>query len=103
MHIGTGYSQAMEHELFRSMFEERKRVFVDLLRWDIPVLAGKYEIDQFEDEHADDIVLADDNGEHCASARLLPTDRDHILGTIFPVLCAEQPLICPHRVDRLVC
>ncbi len=48
MHIETGAARAMENRLFRSMFEERKRVFVDLLRWDVPVVAGRYEIDQFD-------------------------------------------------------
>jgi acyl-homoserine lactone synthase len=40
MHIETGAARAMENRLFRSMFEERKRVFVDLLRWDVLVVAG---------------------------------------------------------------
>jgi acyl-homoserine lactone synthase len=70
MHIGTGFSQAMEHRLFRSMFEERKRVFVDLLRWDVPVIAGRYEIDQFDNDRAVYIVVTGDDGEHRASARL---------------------------------
>ncbi len=29
----------------RVMFEARKRVFVDLLKWDVPVLEDAYEID----------------------------------------------------------
>lgn len=91
MHIETGFSQAMEHRLFRSMFEERKRVFVDLLRWDVPVIAGRYEIDQFDDDRAVYIVITGDDGDHRASARLLPTTHDHILGTIFPDLCEEAP------------
>ena len=91
MHIGTGFSQAMEHRLFRSMFEERKRVFVDLLRWDVPVIAGRYEIDQFDNDRAVYIVVTGDDGEHRASARLLPTTHEHILGTIFPDLCEAAP------------
>ena len=91
MHIETGFSQAMEHRLFRSMFEERKRVFVDLLRWDVPVIAYRYEVDQFENDRAVYIVVTGNDGEHRASARLLPTTHDHILGTIFPDLCDEAP------------
>ncbi|MGJ8481338.1 acyl-homoserine-lactone synthase [Sphingobium yanoikuyae] len=91
MHIVTGAARAMENHLFRSMFEERKRVFVDLLRWDVPVLAGRYEIDQFDNDRAVYIVIADAEGEHLASARLLPTTGDHILGTIFPELCEQVP------------
>ena len=33
---------------FRSMFAARKSVFIDLLKWNLPVLSGRYEIDQFD-------------------------------------------------------
>ena len=88
---GNGIEQALGDRVFRSMFEERKRVFVDLLGWDIPILAGRYEIDQFDDDEAVYIVITDDSGEHCGSARLLRTDRPHILDTIFPHLCEDGP------------
>ena len=89
--IGNGIDQALSGAIFRSMFEERKRVFVDLLGWDIPVLAGRYEIDQFDDDHAVYIVITDESGEHSGSARLLQTSRPHILDSIFPQLCAGDP------------
>lgn len=74
-----------------SMFAARKRVFVDLLKWDVPVLDGRYEVDQFDDEHATYLVLADRAGRHLGSARLLPTSRPHILDRVFPALCAAEP------------
>lgn len=88
---GNGIEQALSGRVFRSMFEERKRVFVDLLGWDVPVLARRYEIDQFDDDEAVYIVITDDAGEHAGSARLLQTDRPHILDTIFPNLCDGVP------------
>jgi len=91
MHIEIGVARAMKNHLFRTMFEERKRVFVDLLGWDVPVLAGRYEIDQFDNDRAVYLVIADENGEHLGSARLLLTTEDHILGTIFPDLCEAPP------------
>jgi acyl-homoserine lactone synthase len=36
----------------RAMFEDRKSVFVDLLKWDLPVLDGRFELDAFDNEHA---------------------------------------------------
>ena len=76
----------------RNMFEARKRVFVDLLKWNVPVLNDKYEIDQFDTPHANYLILTGDNGSHRASARLLCTDRPHILGELFPALCdADVP------------
>lgn len=80
----------------RNMFEARKRVFVDLLSWDVPVLGGRFELDQFDDEHAVYLIVADGEGEHLASARLLPTMRPHILDSLFPQLC-QVP--CPRGPD----
>jgi acyl-homoserine lactone synthase len=73
------------------MFAARKSVFVDLLRWNVPVRDGRHEIDQFDDDHARYLILLGDDGRHLASTRLLPTTRPHILDTLFPVLC-ERPL-----------
>lgn len=68
------------------MFEARKRVFVDLLRWDVPVVADRYEIDQFDNGLAHYLSL-DDGLNHLASARLLDTCGPHILGSLYPELC----------------
>jgi len=81
--------------VFRSMFAARKRVFIDLLKWDLPVLAGQYEVDEFDNAHARYLILTDTDHNHLASARLLPTVRPHILGDIFPALCAGPPPRAP--------
>ena len=83
--------QPLADAALRSMFEARKRVFVDLLKWDVPVLDGRYEIDQFDDAHATYLIVADEDGAHLASARLLETERPHLLDTLFPDLCAAPP------------
>lgn len=89
--LHTIQSSAADREAaaLRAMFAARKAVFVDLLKWDVPVLAGRFEIDQFDDRHATYLVLTDGDGGHLASARLLPTTRPHILGDLFPHLCAD--------------
>lgn len=86
----TGGRPAQDAAL-AAMFEARKSVFVDLLGWDVPVLAGRFEIDQFDDEHARYLVLTDNAGGHLGSARLLPTTGPHILGELFPDLCEDAP------------
>lgn len=78
---------AVSDAVMRAMFEARKRVFVDLLGWDLPVLADRFEIDQYDDQNARYLILADSDQNHLASARLLPTTRPHILGDLFPELC----------------
>jgi N-acyl-L-homoserine lactone synthetase len=77
-------------DTLRTMHRARKRVFVDLLRWQIPHDDFE-ERDQFDNDDAIYIVVTDPaNGAHLASVRLLPTDRSHILGDLFPMLC-EAP------------
>lgn len=85
----TRAQQAPGDAAMRAMFAARKRVFVDMLQWDLPVLEGKYEIDQFDTAGAEYLILLGDEGEHRASARLLPTTGPHLLGDLYPWLCDE--------------
>lgn len=77
----------IETKALRAMFAARKRVFVDLLGWDLPVLAGRFEVDQFDNPCAEYLVLADTDGNHCGSARLLHSDGSHLLGDLYAHLC----------------
>lgn len=78
---------AHRHEpLLRSMFADRKRLFVDLFGWDVPVVDGQYEIDQFDTAEAVYIIAANAVGDHDASLRLAPTIVPHMLGSVFPHL-----------------
>ncbi len=81
---------AAELTVLRSMFEARKRVFIDLLHWDLPVIAGRFELDEFDMEPATDVVLCGEDGGHRASARLLPTMGPHLLAALFAGLCDED-------------
>ncbi|HEY9553148.1 acyl-homoserine-lactone synthase [Allosphingosinicella sp.] len=90
LHIFEGGGRLAEDAVLAAMFEARKRVFVDLLGWDVPVLAGRFEVDQFDDVHARYLVLTDRQGSHLGSARLLDTRRPHILGALYPELCEEE-------------
>jgi acyl-homoserine lactone synthase len=88
--MGAGAAPVPD-KVLQGMFAARKQVFVDLLKWDVPVLAGAYEVDQFDDPHAHYLVLADREGGHLGSARLLPTTRPHILDSFYPELCEGAP------------
>lgn len=79
-------NRASEHRALRSMFEARKRVFIDLLKWDIPALAGRFELDHFDDVDATYLIVTDADGEHLASARLLLTTQPALLDSLFPEL-----------------
>jgi N-acyl-L-homoserine lactone synthetase len=89
--VERGCASPSADRTLRSMFEDRKSIFVDLLKWDVPVIDGRFELDQFDDEHATYLIIAGQDGDHLGSARLLPTTRGHILGSLFPELCAGRP------------
>jgi acyl homoserine lactone synthase/acyl-homoserine lactone synthase len=75
----------------RAMFAARKQVFIDLLKWDLPALDGRFEIDQFDTPDARYLILLDpDDLRHRASARLLPTSAPHLLGDFYAHLCTES-------------
>lgn len=87
IHIIDDHLAAESRPLLQSMFADRKRLFVDLFGWDVPVVDGRYEMDQFDNADTIYIVVADDDGGHAASIRLFPSTRPHMLGTLFPHLC----------------
>lgn len=83
--ISKGY--ALDDAAIATMFEDRKRLFIDLLGWDVPVTDDRYEIDQFDGDHATYLIACHSDGGHNASLRLLPTNGPHILGDLFGELC----------------
>jgi N-acyl-L-homoserine lactone synthetase len=89
LHIIHTDPDAVPDAVMRAMFVARREVFVDLLKWDLAVLDGKYELDQFDDTHARYIILTERDGRHLGSARLLPTLRPHLLDSFYPALCEE--------------
>ncbi|WP_447726032.1 acyl-homoserine-lactone synthase [Sphingomonas koreensis] len=91
LHVLRFGARPVPDKVMRSMFAARKATFVDLLKWDVPVLDGKYEVDQFDNEQARYLVLTDTQGNHLGSARLLPTTRPHILDSFFSQLCEAPP------------
>ncbi|HET7575633.1 MAG TPA: acyl-homoserine-lactone synthase [Sphingomicrobium sp.] len=86
--VEAGCLEPCSDRTLRAMFEDRKSVFVDLLKWDLPVLHGRFELDDFDDSRATYVIIADGDGDHLGSARLLPTTRPHILDSLFAHLCA---------------
>jgi N-acyl-L-homoserine lactone synthetase len=85
--VFTGTRGPGASAILDNMFRDRKRVFIDLLKWDVPVIDDAFEVDQFDTEQTVYLVSAADDGEHLGSIRLLPTSRPHLLNTLFPYLC----------------
>ena len=87
IHIIDNHLAAENRPLLQSMFADRKRLFVDLFGWDVPVIDNQYEMDQFDNADTVYLIVADNDGGHAASVRLFPSVRPHMLGTLFPHLC----------------
>lgn len=76
------------------MHHDRKRVFVDQLGWQLPTAGSWLEIDQFDNEYTVYLIAcAGDDDRHLASVRLLPTNRPHMLNTIFADLPDGGPVV----------
>jgi N-acyl-L-homoserine lactone synthetase len=81
--------------LLRTMHEDRKRVFVDTLHWELEFDSGM-EQDEFDNAAATYLVGRTSDDTHWVSVRLLDTERPHILGSIFPYLCEGEVPIGPN-------
>ncbi len=75
------------------MFRLRKRVFHDLLKWDVSV-RGAWEIDDYDDANPLYVLSYDDEtGRLRGSLRLLPTLGPNMLDDTFPILLGDNPQI----------
>ena len=84
----TSYNRSKFRAPLEAMHRDRKKIFVDTLKWDVPVVDGQYEVDQFDTDEALYLVaLAADRQRHLGSVRLLPTTGPHLLSEVFPFLC----------------
>lgn len=86
IHVITRDNAHQHEHLLREMHRDRKRVFVDRFKWNVPVVNGDMEVDQFDTPDAVYLVIAGNDGRHLGSARLLPSMQPHILGDLFPEL-----------------
>lgn len=88
----TPDNRAKYREQLDQMHRDRKKVFVDRWKWDVPVVDGQYEIDQFDTPDAVYLLSLDaETRTHLSSVRLLPTTRPHLLGSLFEELCEDAP------------
>src|SRR3546814_17857712 len=77
--FGHGCSDARYRGPLETMFEDRKRLFVDLLGWDLSVQDARWDFDQFDDADAVYLIALDHTGDHAALLSLLPSNNPHIV------------------------
>jgi acyl-homoserine lactone synthase len=87
--VVTGADRPRHACLLAEMHRHRKRVFIDRFGWELPVADGEQEVDQFDGEDAVYLLATDAGGSLTGSLRLLPSEKPHLLGDLFPHLCAD--------------
>lgn len=87
------------------MYQDRKRVFVDQLGWNLPASGSWLEVDEFDNDFAVYLLArSPEDGSHLGSVRLLPTTQPHMLTNLFAELCPAGAPTGPDcwEVSRLV-
>lgn len=91
IHIVTAENRRHYHHALMEMHRQRKQVFIDQLKWRLHESAG-IEIDAYDCPEAVYLIeAAAPRAPVTGSARLLPTDRPHLLGDHFRFLCDSAP------------
>ena len=94
--VVTSDNQELYREPLETMHRDRKRIFVDQMKWDLPCPDGVHEADQFDTADAIYLLAADPRSRaHLGSVRLLPTTSPHLLSSIFPQLCDTELPVGP--------
>jgi N-acyl-L-homoserine lactone synthetase len=88
---GAAQQEALAaNPLVSAMLRDRKTVFIDRLGWDLESPDGLHELDQFDGEDTLYLVVHQpETMRHLGSVRLLPSTGPHLLGDIYPQLCAD--------------
>ena len=58
IHVIDNHLDAANRGLLETMFADRKRLFVDLFGWDVPVVDDQYEMDQFDNTKRVEVPFA---------------------------------------------
>lgn len=73
IHIVWGKELAEQPELADAMFRERRKLFREKLGWSLKVDEHGRERDEYDDMNPLYIIITDEDGDHLASTRILPT------------------------------
>lgn len=79
-------------EEIAAMHRLRKRVFHDLLKWDVTV-RNDWEVDRYDDANPIYVMSYSPDGQLRGSLRLLPTLGPNMLDDTFPILLGGRPEI----------
>ena len=117
----SGHERHKHERHFREMFHHRKLVFHDQKQWDVGVVDGLYEIDEFDRDDTCYLMSFDRQGRLVGSLRLISTAMPHMMSgpflKMFPDIAFKSPVIWevtrfvvvgdreiqPNQVSRAAC
>ncbi len=79
-------------DLVSSMLSDRKKYFVDKLKWNLCVDSYGHEIDRYDAYSPVYVILHDNEGEHIASTRLMPMNGANMTTDYFAHLMGSEGL-----------
>lgn len=100
MGVLFGAQDRLTSDVCREVFSYRRKVFVEHLGWPLSVQNGE-ELDEFDRDDTVYVVMNDVDGDVVGCARLLPTTKPYLLGSVFPQLLNGRELPCSPDVWEL--
>jgi N-acyl-L-homoserine lactone synthetase len=92
-----GYQRREHKKIFDKMFRQRKVVFHDQKQWDVTLVDGEYEIDEYDRDDTCYLISLDRSRELVGSLRLISTAMPHMMSgpfqKMFPDIGFRSPLI----------
>jgi len=92
-----GHERNKFDRYFKAMFRQRKQIFYDQKKWDVNIVDGCYEVDEFDRDDTCYLLALSDTNELVGSVRLISTVMPHMLSgpfqTMFPDIGFQSPLI----------
>ena len=93
----TGSDRSNNQVVFGEMFRQRKIVFHDHKNWDVQIVDGQYEVDQYDREDTSYLMAFGRDDQLVGSVRLLSTATPHMMSgpfaRMFPGVSLTSPLI----------
>jgi acyl homoserine lactone synthase len=83
LEIVHGYERSERPELFKSMFRQRKNIFIDQKKWDLTAVDGEFEYDEFDRDDTVYLCSLLPDGSLAGSIRFLNTTTKHMATTVF--------------------
>ena len=97
LRLVPGFERNRQRDAFGRMFRQRKIVFHDQKKWDVELVDGEYEVDEYDRDDTVYLMSFDPCGELVGSVRLISTAAPHMLAgpfkSMFPDIGFTSPII----------